>query len=85
MGCGEGSGRRADALELGLLVRVRVVRAEDPVEQFGDWIGDGRCAGEGLLGAPVGRRGGVGEKGDVPKRYIMARTTGAHDAPMERP
>ena len=35
---------KRDVLKLGLLVRVGVVRAEDPVEQLGDRVGDGRCA-----------------------------------------
>lgn len=48
--------RRGDALELGLLVGVRVARAEDPVEQLGDRVGDGRCVCAALEGpTPRGR------------------------------
>ena len=37
---------------------MRVARAEDPVEQLGDRVGDGRCKGAALKGpAPHGRVG----------------------------
>ena len=78
-----GVGKR-DVLKLGLLVRMGVVRAEDPVEQLGDRVGDGRCARAALEARARACAEGCEWRGS-PKRYIMPRTTGAQDAPMERP
>lgn len=69
-------------LELPLLVRVRLVDAEDVVEQLRDGVCDRGC-GKKVLGLD---QGGLEVRGGhAPKRYIRVRTTGAQRAPMARP
>ena len=69
-----------ERLELGFLVSVRLIVAEDPVEEFGNrpcnW-GWGENAAELVLS--------LQDKRYEPKRYIMALTTGAQEAPIESP
>ena len=69
-----------ERLEFCFLVRVSLVVAEDVVEKLGNGPCNRCYYGERENGWSVKKAGD-----DLPNMYIMARTMGAHDAPIDRP
>ena len=61
------------------LVCVSLVMTQNAIKQFGNRPSDGRC-GKSTRGKKKKK-----EQGGRPKKYIIANTTGAQDAPTERP
>ena len=69
-----------ERLELRLLVRVCLVRAEDMVQKLGDGPGDWGWCGENLVRTCL-----KGKGSEVPNKYMRQRTKGAQRAPIARP